>query len=481
MTTTKPGGRLPSDIAPAARSAFIATVVLAFVTLAGFIAFTADVSIQMGVSPAIVIFGPLPGNPMIDWLYFFTPWVLFQAAVAWAYSRHGAGLRIAATVASAALVTFGLLLIAGFVYSLLSWVVTGTTRDLGDLAGEILIGVPVVVVIGGLNARAVFLSVKNLRTHDQMGLAQPPNSLEQLELRPSSNRRQTTLPMGHSIEPAYISSLIVAGLIAAVSCVGLIFGTTTFYSGDPRSVLGVTTSAAGVLLPGFLAHDAFNLAVAFPLLLGSMWLTTRGSLMGLLLWPGVLFYALYTYTTYLIGAPFSLLFIAYVAIFAVATYTIIGLVTCIDPAAVHARLARAVPGRSIAVVLVALGVLTFAQDGFGAVTAAFSGTAGPIPRQIWIADLALEVPAIVLGGILLWRRHPLGYVVAPGLLLQFGMTPAVLAAIMALQPVLTGLPVDTPTIAGLLVFSLVSFVPIGFFVRASVSQLSPVTRSEIAA
>ena len=41
------------------------------------------------------------------------------------------------------------------------------------------------------------------------------------------------------------------------------------------------------------------------LLLGSLWLTSRGSLIGLLFWPGMLFYALYWYVLYLTGAPFS--------------------------------------------------------------------------------------------------------------------------------------------------------------------------------
>ena len=77
---------------------------------------------------------------------------------------------------------------------------------------------------------------------------------------------------------------------------------------------GVTSSTAGLLVPGFLAQDVFNLVVALPILLGSMWLARRASLIGLLLWPGTLFYLLYTYTHYLFGAPFNPMFLAHVAL-----------------------------------------------------------------------------------------------------------------------------------------------------------------------
>ena len=46
-------------------------------------------------------------------------------------------------------------------------------------------------------------------------------------------------------------------------------------------------------MPGLLGQDAFNLVVGVPLPLGLLWLARRGSLVGLLLWPGALFYVLY--------------------------------------------------------------------------------------------------------------------------------------------------------------------------------------------
>jgi hypothetical protein len=51
--------------------------------------------------------------------------------------------------------------------------------------------------------------------------------------------------------------------MAVVSAAGLAFG--SLYAADAVPALGVTASAAGVLVPGLRAHDAFNLLVGLPL------------------------------------------------------------------------------------------------------------------------------------------------------------------------------------------------------------------------
>jgi len=74
---------------------------------------------------------------------------------------------------------------------------------------------------------------------------------------------------------------------------------------------------------------------------------------------------------------------------------------------------------------------------------------------------------MLIGGVLLWRRATLGYVVGAGLLFQFGLMPTGMAAISALQPVLTGSPIDVGAIVGLLIFSAVCFATLTFFVRGA--------------
>jgi hypothetical protein len=275
------------------------------------------------------------------------------------------------------------------------------------------------------------------------------------------------LPLTHEVTPPAIASLVVALLITLVSTVGLRWGSNGLYGFDPNVTAGVTASTAGVLVPGFQAHDLFNLLVGLPILLGTLWLTRRGLLLGLLLWPGALFYLLYTYALYLVGAPFSILFVPHATLVALSAFTTIALVASIDGVIVQQQLAAVVPARIVGALLVALGCLTLGQDAGGAIATALGAdiAADPVARHVWTVDLALEVPAMLLGGVLLWRRHALGYVVGGGLLFQFGLTPLGLAAMLALQPFLTGAPVEMGTVMGVLIFSIVSFAPLIFFGR----------------
>jgi hypothetical protein len=143
----------------------------------------------------------------------------------------------------------------------------------------------------------------------------------------------------------------------------------------------------------------------------------------------------------------------------------------IDRAAVQERLAPTRPVRLVGGLLVILALVTLAQDASGVMST--SRAAGvplePRARPVWAADLTIEVPAVLLGGILLWRRTALGYAAGAGLLLQYGLTPLALAAGMVLQAVVAGSAMD-PAAVGVLAFATISFAPLTFFARAARSR-----------
>jgi hypothetical protein len=291
---------------------------------------------------------------------------------------------------------------------------------------------------------------------------------EPLRAAARPTQQSSRLPISRSVTLAYVASLTIAGVMAVVSAAGLALG--SLYAADAVPAFGITASTIGVLVPGLRAHDAFNLLVGLPLLVGAVWLARRGSLPGLLLWPGALYYVLYTYVIYLVGAPFGPLFPAYVALVALSAFTTIGVIASVDGEAVRQRIGVGVPARTIGGLLVGLALLTLAQDAFGVIASALGGGTPiePVARRVWTADLALEVPSVLAGGVLLWRRSPLGYVVGAGLLFQFGLTPVALAAILAVQPRFTGGPMDVGTIVGVLVFAAVCFAAVTFFMRGAV-------------
>jgi len=156
-------------------------------------------------------------------------------------------------------------------------------------------------------------------------------------------KKTDPLPITRSLTPAYTASLLVAFIMIITA------GTSILY----RSVIYPTEK----LMVSFVSTDAVNLVLGLPILLITMWLSHRGKLIGLLCWPGALFYVLYTYTTYLFGMPFNVLFLPYLLLVILSTYTIISIVSGIDGKAVQKRLQGYVPVRTSGGILMGIAVL----------------------------------------------------------------------------------------------------------------------------
>lgn len=265
------------------------------------------------------------------------------------------------------------------------------------------------------------------------------------------------LPVKGDLNLVYISSLVISLGLAAVSAIGLWWGSNGLYVGGSPLV---QVSQGG---------DAANLILGLPTLLGAMWLARRGSLIGLLLWPGALFYALYAYALYLVGGPLSLLFFAYVAIATLSSWSLIVLVASIDAAEVRRRMSLA-PARSVGAALVVIAILAYA--GLTAATAGALGSpatdAGMRPQ--WVVDYALGTPVLLLGGALLWRRVSLGYVAAAGLLLVSGLNGLAFAASAVLDGLLAGRSIEPAVVGVHLVIGAVSFAFLAFFVRGAAGR-----------
>jgi hypothetical protein len=119
-------------------------------------------------------------------------------------------------------------------------------------------------------------------------------------------------------------SVLLAVLLLASSVAGLIFGGRGFYDSYPAS------------LSGLVGQDAVTLVVGVPLLIASVWLTGRGSIVALLIWTGTLFYFAYSYYFYVIGA-FNALFVVYIAIVSASLYGLLSLLVAIDAEAIRGR------------------------------------------------------------------------------------------------------------------------------------------------
>jgi len=267
--------------------------------------------------------------------------------------------------------------------------------------------------------------------------------------------RNSSLPVRCSLRLVYIFSFVIAVLMVAASVAGLLF----------RSLLYPTDD----LLQSFVPTDIVNLLVGFPILLCSMWLAWRGKLIGLLLWPGALFFVLYTYLVYVLAMPLTGAFLLHLTLVTLSVYTITSLVASIDGDVVRRQLTGCVPESVAGGILTGLGLL-FLLRVVGVLISTLIRQAPIVETELaaHVSDF-MTAPALVLGGMLLWRRTQLGYVTGLGLLFQTSMLFIGLIIFLLVQPVLTAAPFAPVDVVVILILSLISFVPLSLFVRGVVS------------
>jgi len=216
-----------------------------------------------------------------------------------------------------------------------------------------------------------------------------------------------SLPLTRSPRLAFILSVALSALLAVVAGAGLLYGARGLYRPNPAT------------LPTFLGQDALTLLVGLPLLLGALWFTRRGSVRGLLLWLGMLVYVAYSYTYYLISPEFNTFYLAYVAIVSMSGYALLYLLLSVDAPAVQERFASTTPVRLVGGFLAFFALLMTIKWVTSIVAALSSGTPPPAKELgVWPMDLVVAFPAMFWGGVWLWRRQPLGYVVGALLLVK---------------------------------------------------------------
>jgi hypothetical protein len=261
------------------------------------------------------------------------------------------------------------------------------------------------------------------------------------------------LPVLGGLTLAYVLSLVVAGLMVVVSVAGILYPTVLYPTAE--------------LLEGFVPNDVVNLLIGVPILLGSMWLARRGKLVGVLFWPGALFYGFYAYLVYVLSMPLSVVFLGHLTLVMLSGYTMIGVVAQIDRDVVHQRLAGVVPEKASGGVLAGLGFLFLVMTTSAMVGAIINQT------PIGVVDLALHIvdflltPTWIIGGVLLWRRKAFGYVTGLGLLFQASMLFIGLIGILIIQPFITAGPFALIDVIMVAVMGLTCFIPLALFIRGA--------------
>jgi hypothetical protein len=267
------------------------------------------------------------------------------------------------------------------------------------------------------------------------------------------NRNRRDLPLKANITPIYVFSVLIAILMTVASLAGLLYRVDIYPTEE--------------LVQTFVPNDVVNLFMGLPILLGSLYLTRRGTLIGLLCWTGALFFVFYNYTAYVFAVPLNWVFILHLVLVMLSVYTLIGLFASMDCNIIQQRLVGRVPEKFAGGVLAGLGLL-FLLRVIGVLIGSLSNGERLTETELAvnIADF-LTTPAWVIGGILLWRRKASGYLAGLGLLFQGSMLFIALIAFLLLQPVLTAAPLALTDIIVIFVMGSICFIPFALFARGA--------------
>ncbi len=219
-------------------------------------------------------------------------------------------------------------------------------------------------------------------------------------------------------------------------------GAGLFTSGLYRDTPGLAAQAIG--------QDVITLAVALPALVISAALTARGSMRARLVWLGLLVYVVYTYASYAFGIRFNPLFLVYLGLLGCSTYALIGGLVSTDWPGIQAAFSVRSPVKTVSIFLLVIAGVFYLMWLSEVVPASLAGVPpesvqqdGTPTNAIHVLDMALLLPALVIAGITLWRRQPLGYTLAPVFLVNLAFLALAILS-MAVFQARAGEPAPVP-------------------------------------
>lgn len=225
----------------------------------------------------------------------------------------------------------------------------------------------------------------------------------------------------------WLSLLVVLLAVAAT-------GSALFWPGEGAPFLFTTLRGQAVEISGqglyrydtvfrtplLRGTDGATLLVGVPLLVLAIVRYRSGSLRGGLLLTGLLAYFLYHAASLSFGVAYNNLILVYIAYFSASFFAFVLAFTSIDRATLAGRIASGLPHRWFAAFLFLAGLSVFVWliDIVGGLA---RGTPPPhlasyTTEITYTLDLGIIAPAAFLGGVLVLRRAPLGYLIAATLL-----------------------------------------------------------------
>jgi hypothetical protein len=230
--------------------------------------------------------------------------------------------------------------------------------------------------------------------------------------------RRARMPKGANLlNPVWARLSVATAVLAAAGSVVALLGQEHIYGRETPDLYNAA-----------VAQDLVNLFLVAPLMLFLAVRASRGSRRSWLCLVGFLAFTAYNYAIYTLSIQFGPLFLLWVAVLGLSVFAATGSLTgLLGPEAGAPVVSPEV--RLPAWFLIALAVFfallwlsEIVPDLLAGRPSTSAATYDVPTNPVHVLDLALFIPAVCASGLLLLRRHRIGYASAPGSLIFLALT-----------------------------------------------------------
>jgi hypothetical protein len=168
-----------------------------------------------------------------------------------------------------------------------------------------------------------------------------------------------------------------------------------------------------------IGQDLVTLFIVIPVFAVSMIYAYKKNIIGILLWGGSLFYFIYTYLVYSFGLHFNQFFLVYCAILGLSFYGFLYFLICYKDK-IHIKIKY---GLTISVYLLLIAFLFYLLWLSDIIPSIIQNTIPKtiveyniITNPVYVVDIALVLPFLIITSILVIRKRSLGYFLSPAAL-----------------------------------------------------------------
>lgn len=199
----------------------------------------------------------------------------------------------------------------------------------------------------------------------------------------------------------YINSITIAILAVIATLSGLFW--KSLYKNDTVSITAQ-----------MMGQDLITLLICVPILLLSLFLVSRNSLRGQLLWMGTIFYFLYSYASMSFLASYNQLFLIYVALFSISLYTFVYGLLCLDVKTIKNNFSPGITVKAAGVFTIFMAAMLALMWLSMIIQSLITGIAPASLESytttvIQALDLGVLVPAAIITSVLLLKGKAWGY------------------------------------------------------------------------